>query len=603
MGQIPGSVRLTGFIAPTDSTDVYPVTDPKWGLGGLRSVSGATERDDITTERREAGMLVYSELEDTYFKLGTGLTNSDWEEFLTGDGGNYLSISGGTVTGDTYFTGNLSAGTIYSGSTDLYAIINQIAADQSSNYIPLSGNSSGTTIEGDLYFDDDTFLLWEDGDIQIGYDSVDGTLNFISDSDFDFQGGAILSAGTDLYDIFTTDADLVWSAGTATGSIQSKTGSTSSGNFSLSFGINSVVGGDYSITLGGSGNTNTSTYASIIGGKNNYLSSSPSATIIGSSESYLGQSSNYASMLGGYNLSIIGASDYASIIGGKNLDINTLALYSSLLGGVYNAISRSTSSSIIGGQNHNLFGTSSVIKGNVILGGSGNTLNNGIHSSIIGGNHNEISASEGSSDVFVLGGEFNMIDGGFNIGIVGGSYNTIERQADGSILIGGNLNYMLENVDRSVVIGGQNISASTNDTAYVPNLNINVTPSVDDSIEDFLVRDSDGTVKTRSLSSITSGATVGTGTTGTITIWDGTSTLGDSIITQQGTSGITVSGEIESDKVIVNNTGFAPLNLPVLPTSFTSSTHGDVWISSDSGTGTTLFKMVVSGITKAVQIS
>jgi len=84
MAEIPGSVRFTGFIAPTDSTDTYPVTDPKWGLGGLRRVSGTTERDAISTARRESGMLVFSEAEDTYYKLGTGLTNSDWSVFAQG---------------------------------------------------------------------------------------------------------------------------------------------------------------------------------------------------------------------------------------------------------------------------------------------------------------------------------------------------------------------------------------------------------------------------------------------------------------------------------------------------------------------------------------
>jgi hypothetical protein len=80
MAAIPGSIPYTGFIAPTDSTDTFPVTKPEWGLGGLRRVADLTERDAITSPRRELGMLVYVVADQTYYTLKTGLTNSDWEE-------------------------------------------------------------------------------------------------------------------------------------------------------------------------------------------------------------------------------------------------------------------------------------------------------------------------------------------------------------------------------------------------------------------------------------------------------------------------------------------------------------------------------------------
>jgi hypothetical protein len=56
---------------------------------------------------------------------------------------------------------------------------------------------------------------------------------------------------------------------------------------------------------------------------------------------------------------------------------------------------------------------------------------------------------------------------------------------------------------RSVVLGGQNINGSVNDTVYVPNLNINTTPSTNNSLPSVLVRDSDGSIKLRQASSIT----------------------------------------------------------------------------------------------------
>ena len=67
MSVIPGSVRFTGFIAPTDSTDTFPVFKPIYGLGGLRTVDLLTDRDSITTPRREEGMLVYVKEDKNYY--------------------------------------------------------------------------------------------------------------------------------------------------------------------------------------------------------------------------------------------------------------------------------------------------------------------------------------------------------------------------------------------------------------------------------------------------------------------------------------------------------------------------------------------------------
>jgi len=63
----------------------------------------------------------------------------------------FLNLSGGTVTGDTVFTqgvyaNQLSGGTIYSGSTELSVIIQNIASSFSGvtgNYLPISGGTGG----------------------------------------------------------------------------------------------------------------------------------------------------------------------------------------------------------------------------------------------------------------------------------------------------------------------------------------------------------------------------------------------------------------------------------------------------------------------------
>ena len=78
MSIIPGGVRLTGFISPNDSTDSFPVFKPIYGLGGLRTVDSLVDRDAITSQRREEGMLVYVKEDGQYYQITSGLTNNDW---------------------------------------------------------------------------------------------------------------------------------------------------------------------------------------------------------------------------------------------------------------------------------------------------------------------------------------------------------------------------------------------------------------------------------------------------------------------------------------------------------------------------------------------
>lgn len=87
MSSIPGSIPVTGFIAPTDTTDKYPVTDAIYGIDGLRNVSDYTERDNISLERRRAGMVVGTLNDNKYWRLKNQSWTlgdpSDWELFLS----------------------------------------------------------------------------------------------------------------------------------------------------------------------------------------------------------------------------------------------------------------------------------------------------------------------------------------------------------------------------------------------------------------------------------------------------------------------------------------------------------------------------------------
>jgi hypothetical protein len=96
MAPIPGSVRVTGFFAPSDSTDTYAVTDSIYGRGSWREAANTTERDAITTDRRREGMAVYVQDVDKIYILKNGITNSDWVELATGVSGTVNVDQGGT---------------------------------------------------------------------------------------------------------------------------------------------------------------------------------------------------------------------------------------------------------------------------------------------------------------------------------------------------------------------------------------------------------------------------------------------------------------------------------------------------------------------------
>lgn len=81
---ITGTVPLGGPIAPTSETDKYPVTDPIYGKGGLRTVGTTGDMHNITQLRREKGMLVYVINEGPsgqYYSLIGGTGNEHWRVY------------------------------------------------------------------------------------------------------------------------------------------------------------------------------------------------------------------------------------------------------------------------------------------------------------------------------------------------------------------------------------------------------------------------------------------------------------------------------------------------------------------------------------------
>ena len=79
MAAIPGSVPISGFVAPTDSTDTYATHDEEYGRGGYRSVATIVERDAIPVDRRKEGMKVFVREEDSEYTMKGGTGNTHWE--------------------------------------------------------------------------------------------------------------------------------------------------------------------------------------------------------------------------------------------------------------------------------------------------------------------------------------------------------------------------------------------------------------------------------------------------------------------------------------------------------------------------------------------
>lgn len=84
---IPGTIPLSGTLAPFGLTDTYPITDAVYGIDGLRNVADNTERNAIPDERRREGMIVGTQGTSSYWRLKASPwvgDDTDWESFTTG---------------------------------------------------------------------------------------------------------------------------------------------------------------------------------------------------------------------------------------------------------------------------------------------------------------------------------------------------------------------------------------------------------------------------------------------------------------------------------------------------------------------------------------
>ena len=147
--------------------------------------------------------------------------------------------------------------------------------------------------------------------------------------------------------------------------------------------------------------------------------------------------------------------------GGAN-GTNTLAAGAAAALGSNNTVN-STDAAILAGSGHTVTGDTSVI-----IGGEGNTVNSG-YSGIFGA----AAASITNGDTSVIIGGYQQQLQGTRTYILGGNLNTISNSgAEFSGIIGGQSNTISTAITASAIIGGKNITATKNETVYVPNLEV-----------------------------------------------------------------------------------------------------------------------------------
>jgi hypothetical protein len=266
---LSGGVEVFGFISPSNTTDQYPVIDPLYGIDGLRNVNSLSDLNTISPLRRRAGMVVGVSGGTAYYKLNLPPWNntlSDWSIFNSGGGssGDYLPLSGGTVTGNTIFTNGVTANT-FSASTyfNLPTDVFVTGGTYSGNTITFTNNSGGTfnvtgitssttftggTVSGATNFTNGlsantisaTTYVNLPTDIRVtGGTYSNGTATFTNNTGGTFN---VLGFFTGSTDVFVTGA--TYSNNTFT--YRNNTGGTFNVNFNTLTGV--TVNGDLSVT-------------------------------------------------------------------------------------------------------------------------------------------------------------------------------------------------------------------------------------------------------------------------------------------------------------------------------------------------------------------
>jgi len=421
---LSGGVEVYGFISPTDTNDQYPVIDPLYGIDGLRNINTLSDLDSIPTLRRRAGMIVGVSGGTSYYKLNLPPwtnTFSDWSVFNSGGvSGNFLPLSGGTVSGGTEFTNGLTANTI-SASTylNLPSDIYVTAFTYSNNIFTLERSSGNPNLFVTL---NDVTGLTINGDL-----IVTGTT--YSD---------IVSAST--YQNLPIDVFV-------TGGTYSNGNITFTNNTGGTFSVNGLFTGSTDVYVtGGTYNDNTFTFTNNTGGTFDVSFNSVSGLTINGDLNVTGNT-----IVDGITANTISASTYQNLpidvyVTGGTYSLGT-ATFTNNTGGTFNVsgfFTGSTDNYITGGtfnKNTETLTLTDVTGGTINISGftdifvTGGTYSNGniTFTNNTGGTFSVSGLFTGSTDVYVTGGTYsngtatftNNTGGTFNVtGFVTGDTDT-----------------------------------------------------------------------------------------------------------------------------------------------------------------------------------
>lgn len=232
---------------------------------------------------------------------------------------------------------------------------------------------------------------------------------------------------------------------------------------SLAFGTSNIIsaGGSESAAVGGTSNSVSVSHSAVVGGNNNVISGGSRNVIAGGRDNTISGCS-YSGIFSGYDNTLSGFFEGRSVIvGGGTNDMDTTdigfiaaSFGTDLSGGSLVAVIASQSASvsaarsgILGGRNHDLYGTECVI-----LGGDTNVISSGNEeSAIVAARSSRILRSATlSSRSAIIGGSTSYITDGTRSVVLGGS-NTI-TDSDSSIV--GGMNAIVNGFDRCFVWSG-----------------------------------------------------------------------------------------------------------------------------------------------------
>jgi hypothetical protein len=393
------------------------------------------------------------------------IVNSDDNTILGADKSSILGGAGNTIKagpqGATIIGGigneiyGFSSGATIIGGNNNYidGDVSGVTIIGTSNLVITASTDSGTYIEGIKFKDGFVSGMTIDGYLPLTGGILTGGLTGTSVN----FAGPIMSAGTDLYDIFAT--------------------SVSAGQTFVQPGLNTYTGGtENAPTVNISGATLEYLSATTISGGTLYSGSTNLSSIFapisvsgGTSGSLWSGSTGLNTIIANNGTGNLAEGNYSQVLGGVFgnavlegatvvTGINNLAYgqYCLIFGGSYNTAL--TINSVV------VSGTLNKANANFsFIGAGNNNETNGTYAFVAAGSNNKANAFNS----FVGGGSGNTVSG-LRSAILNGSGNTVS--GIDSAIIGGFGNSVTGN--NSLILGGSSFTGTANSTIYVPNLEV-----------------------------------------------------------------------------------------------------------------------------------